>query len=64
MKQADDLISSGETVLPPLMNNITLLTAGVFKRWLIDFALKYILNSRRLFENLNGGRIMGKLEFE
>ena len=64
MRQADDLIDSGETVLPPLMKNITILTAGLFKRWGIDFALKYILNARRLFENLNGGRIMGKLEFE
>ena len=64
LRQAYDLINSGETILPPLMKNITILKAGVFKRWIIDFALKYILNSRRLFENLNKGRQMDKLDFE
>ena len=64
IRSANDLVDSGETVLPPLMKNITILSAGKVKRFLIDFALKYVLNSRRVFENLDGGRHMDDLEFE
>jgi Asp-tRNA(Asn)/Glu-tRNA(Gln) amidotransferase A subunit family amidase len=62
--QSRDLIDSGETVLGPLKKNFTILDASWSKRCIIDFALKYILNSGRLYDVLDGGRNLNDLDFE
>ena len=62
--QADDLLAECETVLPPLKKNIMILNANPIKRCLIDFALKFIMNKRRVAVNLSGLRKKSTIDFE
>lgn len=58
------MINEYETMLAPLKQNLMIMTCSAPKRMLIDFLLKYVLDKRRGFEQLNGLRVRTQSEFE